>query len=465
YFEIFEDRLHHAILSIMTEKSSLISQEIHPDFATQLNTNFELSDSSRSSSYIEFIEFLENRLSTEKTFSNREELISLCKNIKNVIEDAKTQNVEATDQMVKKSLDIILDFIKNFQEVENSLKEFHRIFKRLLPYRYELLDIPTINKNLKDDIYEHIFYQNQTFDNIEKCINGLLQNIKIDFNVEDVKRKLKNIFDLFNQYIKNKDERVVHYIGTYLRESMMHRIDYYMNSLTTFRHKSLASIELFEKDLHKFLLNSIRESIKNKNTNNQLASQAMCYLNSKNNNYEKKISMYKDVIEIFNSSIPSEVIQSVKLQLENISHSHSVYLQTKIDDLTKMLSRFANIEKLLPNFSQLFRECLNNKYDHLSEQEVFSPNGRIKNEIFNYLKQDKNFNDIKKFIQNFDNTELTKIIQQCEGFVKDNDEKASTEISQCLQQSIIDTVENYTTSLLTYRHNALIAFNHFEKNF
>ncbi|CAF2979117.1 unnamed protein product, partial [Rotaria sp. Silwood2] len=73
------------------------------------------------------------------------------------------------------------------------------------------------------------------------------------------------------------------------------------------------------------------------------------------------------------------------------------------------------------------------------------------------------FNDIEKVIQNFNNKELTDIVQKCKGFVIDNDEKASTEISQCLRQCIIDTIENYTTSLLTYRHKALLAFNHFEK--
>jgi hypothetical protein len=62
----------------------------------------------------------------------------------------------------------------------------------------------------------------------------------------------------------------------------MNRIDYYMNSLTSFRHKSLISMEHFEKELYQFLVDSIRESIKNRNTNNQLASQTMSYLNSSN---------------------------------------------------------------------------------------------------------------------------------------------------------------------------------------
>ncbi|CAF1411613.1 unnamed protein product [Adineta steineri] len=245
---------------------------------------------------------------------------------------------------------------------------------------------------------------------------------------------------------------------------MMIRIDDYMKGLSSFRHATLVSIENFEKELHQFLLNSIRESIKNENTNNQLASQAISYLNSQNNNYDKKISMYKNIMEVFNNSIPSEVIESVKLQLENTNHSHSVYLQTKINDLTAMLNRFSKVEKLLPKFSKLFRKCLNDKYDHLSEQEVFSTNGKIEKDIFDYLKHNKNYDDIKNLVKNFNNTELSDIVRQCEIFVEDNDEKATTEISQCLRQCIIDTVENYTTSLLTYRHEALIAFNHFEKN-
>ncbi|CAF4249410.1 unnamed protein product [Rotaria sordida] len=130
------------------------------------------------------------------------------------------------------------------------------------------------------------------------------------------------------------------------------------------------------------------------------------------------------------------------------------------DDIYK----FAKIEKDLPEFSELFQECLNKKYDHLSEQEVFSSNGKIKKEIFDFLKQKKNFDDIRKLIQMFNQPRLIDLVEKCEQFVKDKDEKASTEISECLRQCIIDTTENYTTSLLTFRHQALTAFNHFEKN-
>ena len=80
--------------------------------------------------------------------------------------------------MAKKSLDRIFDFVQKFAKVENSLEKFHQIFKCLLPYCYKLLDLPKMNIKLKDDIQNYISYQNQTFDNIEKCINGLFQNVK-----------------------------------------------------------------------------------------------------------------------------------------------------------------------------------------------------------------------------------------------------------------------------------------------
>ncbi|CAF3926815.1 unnamed protein product [Adineta steineri] len=473
-FEHFEDSLHHAILLNLAKKSNLISQEKYPTCATRMDAILKLShpnfDNESHSSYIKFIESLGSHLENEKMFSNRDELLSICQNLKEILENVKTEDIPVSNQLAKKSLNVVSDFTKKFAETENTLKEFHQIFKCLLPYCYELSNISEINKKLKDNIYNYISYQEQSFDNIEECIKGLFKNakrddsIKIDFNIGSAEKKSKEILSLFKKYIESQDERTVHYIGVYLRETMMIRIDDYMKGLSSFRHATLVSIENFEKELHQFLLNSIRESIKSEKSNNQLATKARSYLSLQNNNYDMKICMYKNVMQVFNSSIPSEIIQSVKLQLENTSHSHSVYLQIKINDLTAMLNRFSKVEKLLPEFSKLFQKCLNNTYDHLSEQEVFSTNGKIKKDVFDCLKQNKNFNDIKKLTQNFNNTQLTHIVQQCEEFVKDKDEKASTEISQCLRQCIIDTVENYTTSLLTYRHKALTAFNHFEKN-
>ncbi|CAF1395866.1 unnamed protein product, partial [Didymodactylos carnosus] len=129
-----------------------------------------------------------------------------------------------------------------------------------------------------------------------------------------------------------------------------------------------------------------------------------------------------------------------------------------------MLNRFAKVENALLDFSQLFQKYLSKKYDHLSEEEVFSSNGKIKKEIFDSLKHSKNFDDIRKLIKTFNDSGLNDLVEKCEPFVEDGDKKASTEISDCLRECIIDTTENYTTSLLTFRHQALNAFDHFEKN-
>lgn len=82
-----------------------------------------------------------------------------------------------------------------------------------------------------------------------------------------------------------------------------------------------------------------------------------------------------------------------------------------------------------------------------------------------HLKQNKTFNDIKTVVQGFQNTELNNILKQCEQFMPNENENGSAEISEYLRQLIIDTTENYTALLLTFRHRALIVFNQFEKNF
>ncbi|CAF0977412.1 unnamed protein product [Rotaria sp. Silwood1] len=235
--------------------------------------------------------------------------------------------------IAEKSLSVSILFVERFVKVGNSLKEVHQIFKCLLRYCYELHQIADNNKELNEDIDNKICHQKQNFDDIRKCIEILY-----------AKQKLDPIFVSFDDCIKNNDERTVHYIGAYLRQTMMNRVDDYMKSLALFRHK--------------FLLNSIRETIKNKTADNILATQALSYL----------------VIEFLaskNNTIPLVVINSLHIQLDNTTHSHFVYVQTKIDDLTKMRLRFSNVEKVLPEFSELFGQLLNDKYDHLSEQDAF----------------------------------------------------------------------------------------------
>ena len=94
----------------------------------------------------------EKYLESEKIFFDREELFLLCKTIEKILEDGKNQDIAATNQMVKKSLDRIFDFVQKFAKVENSLEKFHQIFKCLLPHCYKLLDLPKMNIKLKDDI-------------------------------------------------------------------------------------------------------------------------------------------------------------------------------------------------------------------------------------------------------------------------------------------------------------------------
>ncbi|CAF3766463.1 unnamed protein product, partial [Adineta steineri] len=206
-FEHFEDSLHHAILLNLAKKSNLISQEKYPTCATRMDAILKLShpnfDNESHSSYIKFIESLGSHLENEKMFSNRDELLSICQNLKEILENVKTEDIPVSNQLAKKSLNVVSDFTKKFAETENTLKEFHQIFKCLLPYCYELSNISEINKKLKDNIYNYISYQEQSFDNIEECIKGLFKNakrddsIKIDFNIGSAEKKSKEILSLF----------------------------------------------------------------------------------------------------------------------------------------------------------------------------------------------------------------------------------------------------------------------------
>ncbi|CAF4179913.1 unnamed protein product [Rotaria sordida] len=467
----------------MTEKNISNNENLSYDYVEKLNSIIQQFRPTNSDKYLylshykNFIGLFEEFLNNEKNFSHQSELLLQCNSLKTNLYDGYIQDPIKTNQFAKESLDQISSFIQRFLKVEKSLKDFHHIFQCLLLYCYELLDLSEINDNLRNDIYNRICYQKQNFDDIKECIDILLnkvtcdKSIKKDFNINHAKQQLEYIYQSFDNCIINKDERAIHYIGAYLRTIIMNTVDYYMNSLASFRYQTLNSIEIFEKSLHQFLLSSIRQVVKNSINNNSLTSKASSDLelfDFINSDYDQKISEYIKVVEIFNSNpstIPSEVINCLITQLKNENHSHSIYLQKKIDNLTKILRRFAEVEKVLPKFSDVFRQYLNNRYDHLTQQEVCSSNGKITQEIFNSLKSNKNFDDIKQIIEIFDNQDLLDIVEKCKYFFEDNDDKGSAEIGECLRQCIIDTTEIYILNLLDFRHSASIGFNHFEKNF
>ncbi|CAM4953543.1 unnamed protein product [Rotaria socialis] len=470
-FERFEDRLHHMILLTMTEENNSVSENQSFAHVKQLNSMIERPRPSSDEylylcHYQKFVESFEHFLKIENSFSHAQELLSECKSIKNSLGNGRIENAAITNRFAEKSFGVILPFIQRFVKVEESLNEFHQIFKCLLPYCYELLDLPIINSSLRDDIYNQICHQQQNFEDIKKCISALF--VKVERKKAFDQEKLTDIFKSFDDCITSNDERAIHYIGAYVRTSMMNTVDYYMNSLASFRHRSLSAMEIFEKSLHRFLLSSIRETVKTQTTHNQLSSRALSYFDSKNVDYDTKISQYKNLLEFLasdNSTILSEAISSLKAQLEDTSHSHFVYLDRKIVDLTNLLSRFANVEECLPKFSELFRQSLHDRYDHLSEQEAFSVDGEINKEIFDRLKPTKNFDDIEQILKIFKNKNLFDIVTKCKRFLEYNDEKGSAEISECLRQCIIDTVEDYVSNLLAFRHRASVGFNHFEISF
>ena len=50
----------------------------------------------------------------KRLFFDREELFLLCKTIEKILEDGKNQDIAATNQMAKKNLDRIFDFVQKF---------------------------------------------------------------------------------------------------------------------------------------------------------------------------------------------------------------------------------------------------------------------------------------------------------------------------------------------------------------
>ncbi|CAF4846322.1 unnamed protein product, partial [Rotaria magnacalcarata] len=194
-FENFEDKLHHTILLSLFEKNLLVTKNEYPNCAQQVDSITEESFKvSRKTKYFFYRKGITRSMQINKSFS----------------------------------------------------KEFHDIFKRLLPCSYELLEITEINSRLKHDIYDMICHGKDNFNDIQNCISFLFDrvqlytSIKIDLDLQNVKESSEKIFNSLNQCIMNTktDEGAIHYIRAYLQTTMMIQVDYYMNSVATFRHES-----------------------------------------------------------------------------------------------------------------------------------------------------------------------------------------------------------------------------------
>ena len=121
----------------------------------------------------------------------------------------------------------------------------------------------------------------------------------------------------------------------------------------------------------------------------------------------KKLGIWMDhstahIIELKNNSITSNTIESLSLQGEkqNFGEDESLKHNTEQDQLSEYFKRLSTVIKGYP------------------EVILFGPTN-AKTELFNLLKEDSHFNNIKIDIETTDN--LTK--NQMDAFVKEHFEK------------------------------------------
>lgn len=215
-----------------------------------------------------------------------------------------------------RSLHSIDGIVTRFAEFECALEQLLELYEQSLPCCFEPHLLEQINSLIKKKIYDVIRNGSANFDEIFGCIQGLAQlavqpqqAVELDHvfksRAQSSAAYLSTIKPKFDAFIQAKDDLAVYSIGMFLRETLVSKLDVYLDSLVRFRVESTQAFEAFERDLNNYLIAALKDGIPQvrdrlSKANNQLKLAT-------NNTYKKMLEKCDMAIECFNSPSSEQV--------------------------------------------------------------------------------------------------------------------------------------------------------------
>lgn len=375
----------------------------------------------------------------------------------------------------KNSLDRLQILLEEFSTLETGFYGLYELSRNLLVHCFEHREMKDCHDLMRENIHQKIGRYENSFDSIEAGLSGLIMaSIEEVRDVKDInailnetreKEKLNKFFDFLRKQIRDDKEK--HSLSSHLRKYMMTRAEVHIKSMYNFRHRALTLMESLEKNLHAFLLSSIKTNIRKGGHLNVVASDTLSKIIEPYDLQRGKGS-YKDILEILlkkRTDIASVMMNDLIKSLEDTTHSHKVYFEKKYKDITNILKNFARFEQNLLQipFAENLEKALFKRYDNLSEEEIFSEKKGVKVDILIKLKQQIGFADIRNIISILNSSTLDNFLKACEAINASGDEKGSAEISDCVRHAIMDVTNDYINSLFAFRIHSKKYLNQFER--
>ncbi len=471
--EFLEDRFDHFMTLVCVNKTCCVSLNWRDDLFQLL----EKPKFDTRSTYVGVLDLFVT-IKTTSTCKILEDLIVKSQEFKPIINSCASAQAAGLEKILKKSLEIFFSVLNSLFKAQIATHKLFQQFKLLLLYNYDELDLTTIQQHAGQAICPHIGNFDFEFKDIEEVFVRLLErtsSIKLEKKPTVSLPEQKNILsefaflhDLRQPNSKNSyRQRAVYYFSFYLRHQMMLDFEHYVTDLVEFRANSLLAIEAFERSLHDRFLRWVKLGIE-QGIESKLAEHCSQILTRNHHpNYIDQLKTYFSIITVINTEevdFPHDVLNELKERLTDDAHSHAYYLTTKLRDLGKLIERFKQILKYIPEFGKIFWVLLHRRYDTKSSNDLFGTEGRIQIEILQQLVQQPAFTDIEKLLTKIDSDQKTlSIIRACSDFKDQKDDRAVTEISAFFRQTIASVTEKYSLSLIYFRKQALKSFLQFER--
>jgi hypothetical protein len=440
-FEMLEKKIHEVLLRSIVENNE--SVDCKSNYLSKINLVVSKPSSSKD-------------LLTSLINISSDEIKELANNILIFYKTGKNE----FDSICNEKFENIKRLVNRFYELDIAANKMLDFFGSMLPLCFELLELKEINIKSKTCIYDKIGKGIDKLDDIFECVSCLLKEIKqTNSNLEitaSSNTKIDNLKEKLNAFLAVKDEITVYTIGIFMRQRIVRKVEDYVDKLLEFRYESTKAFEAFEKDLNKYLIQSVSDSEIIKTL--EEATKIFSKRKNLNLEYGDTLNIYKSVINLFRTaSYLEESIKILDNQLNIKDHLHSTYISQKLNYLADLIDCFHKITRIINDIGIKYSICLADRYDNLTNEEVFDEqNGKIYVEILSKFQSDCEIIDIARV---FKNKELeNSILKIYKELPKDNKIAA-----WCLRETIFHKTKDYVNETLDFRQKSFICFDQFEK--
>jgi hypothetical protein len=366
---------------------------------------------------------------------------------------------------------------ENFIKFENVFKQFYKMHVNRLKTGKKFYDA-----NLKRiEQLLNIVEQIDSFQSVNEFVDSFEKHETKNQTFEEKRNNLKETLKLIK--MENIDIEFV-------KETIFKAIRVITLEVIDQKNKIIQIFEYFEKKLHEFLLLSIVKNEKSLDFNNNYSSKLKKFIgqNASNNMFNDCKLFFEEALIKCNIDASSGDFNEIKELAQNICNIFNQYdhddfdeiCTSSFDTIKKLITRFYDAEdtlnKLLTFFSDLLPFCFElmdmKEINIQTKRDIYDVIGKPKDNfddiiecVKNMIKQAKPHTSIKidaKFLNQDNLAKISLWAYALNEFLNEKDELSIYSIGFFMREKLVQKLEVYLNSLVTFRYESTIAFEKFE---